>query len=246
MKNYIKQIKITRIIISCLIVITALFLPLNSKTFAYAINATDGSNYAQSLVNDSKNNNNKDSHTNVMDKQEWISKTIQNKDTTGFDDLGSFQSFLDNARNAFHNVFVISLGTIVVLFISKMIGRSIYNIVMDGEKEAEMIPMFFLTSKERSTSKEPIVMKVKGGLFGGGGGGGQLPGQREFTGPRYLTEHPYAQFCKEFVAYLGIAVGIFLFIEIILGVASAFLFSAKQGGGADIFQQHNMFGINNH
>lgn len=243
MKHRIRKDTMPRIITYVTLAMTLLLSSVTITAPAYAVDATGGSSYAQSLVNDG--NSNKESHTNVMDKQEWISETIQSKDATGYEDLGSFQTFLNNARLAFRGIFVAFLGTIVALFIAKMIGRAIYNITMKGDEEAETMPMFFLTSKERSAKKEPTVMKVHGGLFGSAAssGNGHMPGQRDYSGPSYISDHPYAQFCKEFVAYLGIALGAFLLMEVILGLASAFFAATAQGSGTDIFQQHDMFGI---
>lgn len=242
MKHRIGRDEKPRIIAYVMLVVTLSLSPVVITAPAYAIDATDGSGYAQSLVNDGDND--KEGHVNVMDKREWISETIQNPEATGYEDLGSFQTFLDNAQTAFRGIFIAFLGTIVALFIAKMIGRAIYDTMLRNDEEAEVIPMFFLTSKERSARKEPTVMKVRGGLFGStaSSGDGKMPGQRDYSGPSHISDHPYAQFCKEFVFYLGIALGVFLLIEVMLGLASAFFTATAQGGGSDVLQRHAMFG----
>ena len=207
---------------------------------AYAVYATDPA-YSHELLNS-------ESAAGSENANAWVSQTIQNHRVTGYDDKGDVHSLLMNAQTAFRGIFMALLGTLIVLFAVKMVGRAVVDMTTRDEETVENIPMFFQAAKERSSIKEPTIMRVRGGLFGRtsiANGGGKPLSQlnRNYTGPSYLSDHPYVEFMKEFVAYMLAAFAAFAVIEVTLGVASG-VFSVAQGSaGGDAFTPQNMFGI---
>lgn len=207
---------------------------------AYAVDATD-STYSHELLNS-------ESVAGSENSNAWVAQTIQNNSVTGYDSMGSVGSVLENAQAALRGIFTALLGTLIVLFAVKMVGRAIVDMTTRDEETVRNIPMFFQTAKERSSIKEPTIMRVRGSMFGGpsiANGGGKPLSQlnRNYTGPSYLSDHPYIEFMKEFVAYMFAALAAFAIIEIVLGVAGG-MFSAAQGSdGGNAFSAQDMFGI---
>lgn len=208
---------------------------------AYAVDATDNT-YSHELLNS-------ESAAGSENANAWVAQTIQNNSVTGYDDKGDVSSVLMSAQAAFRGIFTALLGTLIVLFAVKMVGRAIVDMTTRDEETVENIPMFFQTAKERSSIKEPTIMRVRGGLLGGASianGGGKPLSQlnRNYTGPSYLSDHPYIEFMKEFVAYMLAAFAAFVIIEVILGVASGMFTSAQGTNGGRAFSPQDMFGVN--
>lgn len=207
---------------------------------AYAVDATDNT-YSHELLNS-------ESAAGSENANAWVAQTIQNNSVTGYDDKGDVSSVLMSAQAAFRGIFTALLGTIIVLFAVKMVGRAIVDMTTRDEETVRNIPMFFQTAKERSSIKEPTIMRVRGTLLGGTSiatGGGKPLSQldRNYTGPSYLSDHPYIEFMKEFVAYMLAALAAFVIIEVVLGIAGG-MFSAAQGSdGGNAFSAQDMFGI---
>lgn len=206
---------------------------------AHAVDATDHT-YAHDLLNSQ-------SAAGSENANAWVSETIQNYAVTGYEDKGSVQSVLANAQAAFRGIFAAVLGTIIVLFAVKMVGRAIFDMTTRDEETFNTIPAFFQTAKERSSIKEPTIMRVRGSLLGGpsvaSGGGKPLSElNRNYSGPTYLSDHPYVEFMKEFIAFMLGAFAAFVAIELIMGAVGA-AFARAQNADSDLFTMHSMFGI---
>lgn len=207
--------------------------------YAYAVDVTDSKDYAQSLLGGG----------DTSDTNQWVQETIQNNGVTGYEapQYNNIKDMLAVAQTGCRYIYEAFLGTIILLFIVKIVGRAIIEMMTRDEETVETIPMFFQTAKERSNIKEPSIMKTRGSWIGGGltGGGGKPMSQlqRNYTGPSYISQHPYIEFIKEFIVFMLISFAAFVAIECIMSFIGLLIGGMQNTDGGTIFNIHAMFGL---
>lgn len=204
-----------------------------------------GRSYAKELMGGGKDGQSNDT------ADQWVSTTIQNHSVTGYDNkYGTLPQFLQNVQVVCQHIYQAFLGLIILLFVVKIVGRAIFEMVTRDQETFNNIPAFFQTAKERSATKEPTIMKTRAGLFGGMSMSGNAPKDarkiaRTYSGPAYISDHPYAEFFKEFIVFMLASMAIFVVIQLMLGTVGYVFGLAQNTPSSGMFSMKNMFGIGN-